>query len=70
LLSNGIEPARVVRRFADTFGANRMMWGSDLGQSEWPYECKAATARSAANYLSVEERAHFLFGTAAAVYSA
>lgn len=70
LLSNGIEPARVVRRFADTFGADRMLWGSDLGQSEWPYERKAATARAAADYLSAKERARFLFGTAAAVYSA
>ncbi|USU11307.1 amidohydrolase [Sphingomonadaceae bacterium OTU29THOMA1] len=70
LLSNGIEPARVVRRFADTFGANRMMWGSDLGHSEWPYVRKAATARAAADYLSAEERSRFLFGTAATVYSA
>lgn len=63
------EPARFIRRLADAFGAERLMWGSDLGQSEWPYEVKAAAARSAAAELSADEARSFLYGTAERLYT-
>jgi predicted TIM-barrel fold metal-dependent hydrolase len=62
------DPADFVRRLADRFGADRLMWGSDLGQSEAPYEEKAAVARASASKLSPAERRAFLFGTADRLY--
>ena len=66
----GVEPARVVRRMADRFGAARLMWGSDVGQSlKWSYADKVAHAQAAAALLDAGERAAFLQGTAARVYA-
>jgi predicted TIM-barrel fold metal-dependent hydrolase len=66
----GHEPAPMVRRLADRFGAERLVWGSDVGQSvRWPYDQKVAMARSAAELLSVDERALFLNGNAARIYA-
>jgi L-fuconolactonase len=67
--SAGIEPARVVRRMADSFGAERLVWGSDIGQSlRWSYAEKASMGRAAASFLSPEERALFLHDNAARIY--
>jgi predicted TIM-barrel fold metal-dependent hydrolase len=63
------EPSRFIRSLADRFGAERLMWGSDLGQSEWPYAQKAEPARRAADELSPAERQAFLFGTAERLYT-
>jgi predicted TIM-barrel fold metal-dependent hydrolase len=68
LADGGVEPSRFVRRLADTFGANRLMWGSDVGQSDAPYSQKAAMAQAAAAELSAQERGDFLFGTADRLY--
>jgi len=69
LADQGLEPAKFVRLLADRFGAERLMWGSDLGQSEKSYETKAAMARDAASALSATERRQFLHDTAARVYA-
>jgi predicted TIM-barrel fold metal-dependent hydrolase len=67
--SAGIAPARVVRRMADSFGAERLVWGSDIGQSlRWSYAEKASMGRAAASYLSAGERALFLHDNAARIY--
>ncbi|QUT06965.1 amidohydrolase [Sphingobium phenoxybenzoativorans] len=63
------EPSRFIRRLADAFGADRLMWGSDLGQSEWPYADKAQLARQAAAELNADERRAFLYGTADRLYA-
>lgn len=69
LHAQGVEPARLVRRMADVFGAERLMWGSDVGQSiRWPYDEKVAMGRAAADLLSDDERALFLHENAARVY--
>lgn len=68
LADAGVDPARFVRRLADVFGADRLMWGSDIGQSDAPYETKARAARAAAAELSAQERDDFLFGTADRLY--
>ena len=65
----GVSPARMVRRLADGFGAQRLVWGSDVGQSlRWPYADKAAMARAAADDLDPRERALFLHDNAARLY--
>jgi L-fuconolactonase len=68
LADQQVLPARFIRRLADSFGADRLIWGSDLGQSEWPYAEKAKLAREAADDLSADERRAFLFGTAERLY--
>jgi len=63
------DPAAMIRRLADRFGAERLVWGSDVGQSvRWPYDEKAAMARAAAALLSAEEQALFLHANAARIY--
>ena len=64
----GIAPAPLVRRMADSFGAERLVWGSDVGQSlRWPYADKAAMGRDSAGFLGASERALFLYGNAARI---
>ena len=66
----GIAPERVVRRLADSFGAERLVWGSDVGQSlRWSYADKASMGRTAAGFLSESERALFLHDNAARIYT-
>ncbi|MET0498534.1 MAG: amidohydrolase family protein [Steroidobacteraceae bacterium] len=70
LTSAGIAPARIVRRLADSFGAERLVWGSDVGQSlRWSYAEKASMGRAAADFLDDHERALFLHDNAARIYA-
>lgn len=69
LADQNVEAAHFVRLLADRFGAARLMWGSDLGQSTKSYEAKTAMARAAAGALDAGERRRFLHDTAAAVYA-
>ena len=65
----GIEPARLVRRMADSFGAERLVWGSDIGQSlRWTYAEKISMAHDAAGFLSASERAAFLHDNGTRLY--
>lgn len=57
-----------VRRLTDLYGPNRLVWGSDIGQSGGTYEEMAANAREAGAELDAHERALFFFGNAAAIY--
>jgi len=69
LAAEDVRAARIVRRMVDSFGPDRLMWGSDIGQSMlWDYEQKIAMARAAADFLSEEEAGKFLHGNAARVY--
>jgi predicted TIM-barrel fold metal-dependent hydrolase len=70
LADGGVPPARFVRRLADAFGADRLMWGSDIGQSDAPYAVKAAMARAAAAELTSQEQDDFLRGTGDRLYFA
>jgi predicted TIM-barrel fold metal-dependent hydrolase len=55
----------------DSFGPDRLMWGSDVGQSMlWNYTEKAQMARAAADFLTNEEACKFLHDNAAGVYAA
>jgi L-fuconolactonase len=70
LAAEDVRPARLVRRMVDSFGPDRLMWGSDIGQSMlWSYAEKADMARRAADFLDEAEARKFLHGNAARVYS-
>jgi L-fuconolactonase len=61
--------ARIIRRLADRFGAHRLVWGSDIGQSlRWSFADKATMGRAAGNLLSPAESALFLHDNAARLY--
>jgi L-fuconolactonase len=65
-----VRAAHIVRRMVDSFGPDRLMWGSDIGQSMlWNYTEKSAMARAAADFLTEEEARKFLHDNAARVYS-
>ncbi len=64
-----VRAARIVRRLADSFGPDRLIWGSDMGQSMlWTYPEKTQMAREAADSLDDDERRAFLHHNAARVY--
>jgi predicted TIM-barrel fold metal-dependent hydrolase len=70
LHAQGIPAAPLVRRLADRFGADRLVWGSDVGQSlRWSFVEKARMARDAASLLDARERAAFLHDNAARLYA-
>lgn len=64
----GYDTADLVRALADRFGAERLVWGSDVGQSPAPYAEKVARLHRAASKLGETERAAFLGGNAARIY--
>jgi predicted TIM-barrel fold metal-dependent hydrolase len=69
LAAVGVPPAQLVRRLADTFGAERLVWGSDIGQSlRWTFAEKARMAREAAALLTPRERTAFLHDNARGIY--
>ena len=51
------------------FGPDRLVWGSDVGQSMlWDYPTKVSMAREAAGDLTAEETARFLHDNAARIF--
>ncbi|HTM94406.1 MAG TPA: amidohydrolase family protein [Croceibacterium sp.] len=65
----GIDARPLVHRVRDLFGAERMMWGSDITQSPGTYGYMADLGREAVGGLSTGEQEQLLGGTAARVYS-
>jgi predicted TIM-barrel fold metal-dependent hydrolase len=69
LVKANVDSAGLVRRMVDVFGPDRLVWGSDVGQSMlWSYPEKVAMARSAADLLTPDERRRFLHDNAARIY--
>jgi predicted TIM-barrel fold metal-dependent hydrolase len=69
LVKAGVRPADLVRRLVDGFGPDRLIWGSDIGQSMlWSYSEKVSMAQEAASLLSAGERSGFLHDNAARIY--
>ena len=62
------DSAAFVRALADRFGAERLLWGSDVGQSPAPYNEKLERLHASAGMLSERERALFFGGTAHRLY--
>jgi L-fuconolactonase len=70
LHGSGIAASQLVRRLADRFGAARLVWGSDVGQSlRWSFADKASMAREAGSLLTEAELALFLHDNAARIYN-
>jgi predicted TIM-barrel fold metal-dependent hydrolase len=64
-----VDTAPVVRRLVDRFGPERLVWGSDVGQSlKWPFPDKVRHAVESAALLNAQERALFLHDNAARIY--
>ena len=71
LEATGVRAPHLVRRMVDQFGPERLMWGSDIGQSmRWDYPTKVAMARDAATWLTEAEARAFLHDNAARLYGA
>ncbi len=69
LVKANVAPAGLIRRMVDVFGPDRLVWGSDVGQSMlWDYATKVAMAREAAAELTAEEQCKFLHDNAARIY--
>jgi predicted TIM-barrel fold metal-dependent hydrolase len=64
----GCDLAAFVTRLAGLAGEERLVWGSDVGQSTAPYSDMLARARHAASGLSEAGRGAFLGGNAARLY--
>ena len=62
------DSADFVRTLAGRFGAERLLWGSDVGQSPAPYAQKLARLHASAAKLGAGERAQFFGGTALRLY--
>ena len=65
----GIDSAQFVRCAADIFGADHLMWGSDVGNTLEEYASMAHRARMAAALLTPEERRLFLHDTGARLFA-
>jgi L-fuconolactonase len=70
LEAHHVDPAAFVRRFADEFGADRMMWGSDIGQTEGPYSRLVDEVRQSALLMTDAERRHLFYDTAERIFAA
>ncbi|WP_116999912.1 amidohydrolase family protein [Desertimonas flava] len=68
LNADGVDPAVFLRRFVDEFGADRVVCGSDIGQTVGPYARLAGELRDATRLLTDAERALVLHDTAARIY--
>ncbi len=70
LEDNHHDAAPFVRTLVDRFGVERLLWGSDVGQSPAPYAEKIDRLAAATLLLSADERAAFVGGTAMQLYGA
>ena len=65
----GVNAAELMRTLVDRFGPQRVIWGSDVGQSHlWNYTEKVAMAKDATALLTDAESRAFLHDNAFAIY--
>lgn len=64
----GVDAGRWVRDAADTFGAGRLMWGSDVGNTPETFQQMTARARNAASLMTPDERRAFLHDNGRALF--
>jgi len=64
----GVDPQPVVERVVSLFGADRVMWGSDVGNTIGDYGAMIRCAEEACAGLSAAERRKIFHGTAVRVY--
>lgn len=70
LQAMNVDAAQFMRRFVDEFGAQRIMCGTDIGQTAGPYAKIVGEIRSSLALLNTSEREAVLFGTAQRVFGA
>lgn len=68
LKGENIPPSLFGRRFVDEFGAGRVMWGSDVGQTKGSYASLVGDFEEMTRLLTVEERRQLARKTAERVY--
>jgi L-fuconolactonase len=68
LREQNIDAAAVVKRVVQSFGASRVMWGSDIAQSRGAYSYMVEMALEATATLSEADRVQVLYGATSAVY--
>jgi predicted TIM-barrel fold metal-dependent hydrolase len=64
----GIAPEKVLRHAVDFFGADKIMWGSDIGTSSGTYKEMCARARASVALLTEEEARKVLHDTGRKVF--
>lgn len=64
----GVPPEKVLRRAVDFFGADKVMWGSDIGTSSGTYKEMVQRAIDSTALLNDEERAKVLHDTGRRVF--
>ncbi|MFA5962547.1 MAG: amidohydrolase family protein [Sphingomonas sp.] len=65
----GIDAAQFIRLMVDTYGADRVMWGSDYGNTKDAYPEMVAQAIAATGLLSDAERARVLHRNGAKLFA-
>jgi len=65
----GIAPETVLRRAVDYFGADKLMWGSDIGTSSGTYKEMVQRAVASTRLLSDDERRKVLHDTGRRVFA-
>jgi predicted TIM-barrel fold metal-dependent hydrolase len=65
----GIDAAQFVRLIVDTYGAGRVMWGSDYGNTKDAYPDMVAQAIAATSLLTPAERAQVLHDNGAKLFA-
>ena len=69
LKRDGVETHRFIRTAVDLFGADRLMWGSDFGNTLTEYALLARDARQSGALLSDSERRAYLHDTGAGLFA-
>ncbi|MGD9811757.1 MAG: amidohydrolase [Sphingobium sp.] len=65
----GIDAAAFVREMIDTFGPNRVFWGSDYGNTRESFAAMVERAIAMTSLLNDEERASFLHDNGARLFA-
>lgn len=64
-----IAPEDVLRRTVDFFGADKVMWGSDIGTSSGTYKDMIQRARASARHLTADEQRKVMHDTGRRVFT-
>lgn len=70
LAAAAVDPAVFLRSFADEFGVDKLVCGSDIGQTRGPYERIVDGLRDAMRLLDDAERKQVAYGNASRIYGA
>jgi len=69
LEADEVDPAAFLRSFADEFGVDRLVVGSDIGQTKGPYERIVDGLRKALRLFDRTEQEAIAFGNASRIYT-